>query len=191
MAAAAFRLPRRCYNPGTSTRAGIRNVANNRIAVYPGTFDPITNGHIDLVNRAAPLFDKILIGVAQSPSKGPTLPLELRVSLARKALARHANVEVHGFDTLLAHFVRDAGAGVLLRGLRAVSDFEYEFQMASMNRHLIPEVETLFLTPAEPYSFISSSLVREIARLGGDVSGFVPPLVVEALRQARESRQQQ
>lgn len=191
MAAAAFRLPRRCYNPGTSTRAGIRNVANNRIAVYPGTFDPITNGHIDLVNRAAPLFDKILIGVAQSPSKGPTLPLELRVSLARKALARHANVVVHGFDTLLAHFVRDAGAGVLLRGLRAVSDFEYEFQMASMNRHLIPEVETLFLTPAEPYSFISSSLVREIARLGGDVSGFVPPLVVEALRQARESRQQQ
>ncbi|MCD7099476.1 pantetheine-phosphate adenylyltransferase [Stenotrophomonas sp. MMGLT7] len=169
----------------------MRNVANNRIAVYPGTFDPITNGHIDLVNRAAPLFDKILIGVAQSPSKGPTLPLELRVSLARKALARHANVEVHGFDTLLAHFVRDAGAGVLLRGLRAVSDFEYEFQMASMNRHLIPEVETLFLTPAEPYSFISSSLVREIARLGGDVSGFVPPLVVEALRQARESRQQQ
>ncbi|WP_066096008.1 pantetheine-phosphate adenylyltransferase [Xanthomonas massiliensis] len=163
-------------------------MANKRIAVYPGTFDPITNGHIDLVNRAAPLFEKIYIGVAHSPSKGPTLPLELRVDLARKALSRHSNVDVHGFDTLLADFVRAHDAGVLLRGLRAVSDFEYEFQMASMNRHLIPEVETLFLTPAEPYSFISSSLVREIARLGGDVSGFVPSLVVEALRQARESK---
>lgn len=165
-------------------------MANPRIAVYPGTFDPITNGHIDLVNRAAPLFEKIYVGVAQSPVKGPTLPLALRVDLARKALARHANVDVHGFDTLLADFVRAHDAGVLLRGLRAVSDFEYEFQMASMNRHLIPEVETLFLTPAEPYSFISSSLVREIARLGGDVSGFVPPLVMEALRKARESQSQ-
>ncbi|NEK65063.1 MAG: pantetheine-phosphate adenylyltransferase, partial [Xanthomonas perforans] len=124
------------------------------------------------------------------PSKGPALPLERRVELAQEALAAHANVEVRGFDTLLAHFVRDMGAGVLLRGLRAVSDFEYEFQMASMNRHLIPEVETLFLTPAEQYSFISSSLVREIARLGGDVSGFVPASVVEALRQVRESRSQ-
>lgn len=165
-------------------------VANSRIAVYPGTFDPITNGHIDLVNRAAPLFETVVVGVAQSPSKGPSLPLERRVALAREALGGHANVEVRGFDTLLAHFVRDVGAGVLLRGLRAVSDFEYEFQMASMNRHLIPEVETLFLTPAEQYSFISSSLVREIARLGGDVSGFVPASVVEALRQVREARGQ-
>ncbi len=157
--------------------------ARNRIAVYPGTFDPITNGHIDLVDRAAPLFDKVVLGVAQSPSKGPTLPLQLRVDLARQALAHHANVEVRGFDSLLAHFVREVGGGVLLRGLRAVSDFEYEFQMASMNRHLIPEVETLFLTPAEQYGFISSSLVREIARLGGDVSGFVPPAVAAALRE--------
>jgi len=166
--------------------------SNPRIAVYPGTFDPITNGHIDLVHRAAPLFEKIVVGVAQSPSKGPTLPLALRVELAREALARHDNVEVVGFDTLLAHFVRSVHAGVLLRGLRAVSDFEYEFQMASMNRHLIPEVETevetLFLTPSEQHSFISSSLVREIARLGGDVSGFVPATVLEALRRARESR---
>ncbi|HQX92628.1 MAG TPA: pantetheine-phosphate adenylyltransferase, partial [Thermomonas sp.] len=115
------------------------------------------------------------------PSKGPALPLPLRVQLAQQALAHHANVEVRGFDSLLAHFVRDIGAGVLLRGLRAVSDFEYEFQMASMNRHLIPEVETLFLTPAEQYGFISSSLVREISRLGGDVSGFVPTAVVVAL----------
>ncbi|MEE7546408.1 pantetheine-phosphate adenylyltransferase [Xanthomonas sp. Kuri4-1] len=165
-------------------------VANSRIAVYPGTFDPITNGHIDLVNRAAPLFEKVVVGVAQSPSKGPALPLARRVALAQEALGSHGNVEVLGFDTLLAHFVREVGAGVLLRGLRAVSDFEYEFQMASMNRHLIPEVETLFLTPAEQHSFISSSLVREIARLGGDVSGFVPASVVEALRQVRESRAQ-
>mgnify|MGYP005815978561 FL=1 len=162
-------------------------MAHRRIAVYPGTFDPITNGHIDLVDRAAPLFEKVIVGVASSQAKGPTLPLDLRVRLANEALSGHANVEVMGFDSLLAHFVRDVGAGVLLRGLRAVSDFEYEFQMASMNRHLIPEVETLFLTPAEQYSFISSSLVREIARLGGDVSGFVPPAVAEALREARRA----
>ncbi|MBN8261013.1 MAG: pantetheine-phosphate adenylyltransferase [Xanthomonadales bacterium] len=159
-----------------------------RIAVYPGTFDPITNGHVDLVDRAAPLFETLIVGVAASPSKGPALPLDLRVGLAREALARHANVEVRGFDTLLAHFVRDIGAGVLLRGLRAVSDFEYEFQMASMNRHLIPEVETLFLTPAEQYGFISSSLVREISRLGGDVSGFVPAAVAAALEAQRRNR---
>jgi pantetheine-phosphate adenylyltransferase len=156
-----------------------------RTAVYPGTFDPITNGHLDLVNRAAPLFETLIVGVAASPSKGPALPLALRVQLAQQALAHHANVEVRGFDSLLAHFVRDIGAGVLLRGLRAVSDFEYEFQMASMNRHLIPEVETLFLTPAEQYGFISSSLVREISRLGGDVSGFVPTSVVVALEAHR------
>ena len=153
-----------------------------RIAVYPGTFDPITNGHVDLIDRAAPLFEHLIVGIAESPGKGPTLPLQMRVDLARKALAQFGNVEVRGFDGLLAHFVRDMGAGVLLRGLRAVSDFEYEFQLASMNRHLIPEVETLFLTPAEQYGFISSSLVREISRLGGDVSGFVPPAVASALQ---------
>ncbi|MDH5824310.1 pantetheine-phosphate adenylyltransferase [Luteimonas sp. RD2P54] len=158
------------------------SVARTRIAVYPGTFDPITNGHVDLVDRAAPLFEKIIVGVAASPAKGPTLDLDLRVRLACDALAGYGNVEVRGFDSLLAHFVRDLGAGVLLRGLRAVSDFEYEFQLASMNRHLIPEVETLFLTPAEQYGFISSSLVREISRLGGDVSAFVPAAVAEALQ---------
>jgi pantetheine-phosphate adenylyltransferase len=158
------------------------SVARTRIAVYPGTFDPITNGHIDLVDRAAPLFERLIIGVAASPGKGPALPLELRVDLARQAVAHHKHIEVRGFDCLLAHFVAEVGGGVLLRGLRAVSDFEYEFQLASMNRHLIPEVETLFLTPAEQYGFISSSLVREIARLGGDVSGFVPPAVAEALQ---------
>ncbi len=157
------------------------SLARTRVAVYPGTFDPITNGHIDLVARAAPLFERVVVGIAASPGKGPALPLEQRVELARIALAGNDNVEVVGFHSLLAHFVHDIGAGVLLRGLRAVSDFEYEFQMASMNRHLIPDVETLFLTPAEQHSFISSSLVREVARLGGDVSGFVHPAVAQAL----------
>ena len=157
-------------------------VARTRIAVYPGTFDPITNGHIDLINRAAPLFERLIIGIAESPGKGPTLPLALRVELAQQAVAHHPHIEVRGFDCLLAHFVAEVGGGVLLRGLRAVSDFEYEFQLASMNRHLIPEVETLFLTPAEQYGFISSSLVREISRLGGNISGFVPPAVAAALQ---------
>lgn len=157
------------------------SLARNRVALYPGTFDPITNGHIDLVARASTLFEKVVVGVAESPGKGPALPLAERVDLARTALAAFANVEVLGFNSLLAHFVHEIGAGVLLRGLRAVSDFEYEFQLASMNRHLIPDVETLFLTPAEQHSFISSSLVREVARLGGDVSGFVHPAVAKAL----------
>ncbi len=156
--------------------------ARQRIAVYPGTFDPITNGHIDLMVRAAPLFEKIVVGVAESPSKAPGFALEERIELARLGLANLPNVEVRGFSNLLAHFVQEVGGGVLLRGLRAVSDFEYEFQLASMNRHLIPEVETLFLTPAEKYGFISSSLVREIARLGGDVSGFVHPAVLAAFK---------
>lgn len=156
--------------------------SRQRVALYPGTFDPITNGHADLVVRAAPLFERIIVGVAESPAKGPGFPLDERIALAKAALGDIANVEIRGFSGLLAHFVREVGAGVLLRGLRAVSDFEYEFQLASMNRHLVPEVETLFLTPAEQYSFISSSLVREIARLGGDVSGFVHPSVASALR---------
>lgn len=155
--------------------------SRNRIAVYPGTFDPVTNGHVDLVCRASPLFESVIVGVAESPGKSPALPLQERVDLTRIALSGLDNVEVRGFDTLLAHFVEEVGAGVLLRGLRAVSDFEYEFQLASMNRHLIPGVETLFLTPAEQHSFLSSSLVREIARLGGDVSGFVHPAVAAAL----------
>ncbi len=163
------------------------SVSPIRTAVYPGTFDPITNGHIDLINRAAPLFERIVIGVAASQKKGPALLLEKRVALAREAVAHHPHVEVTGFDSLLAEFVHKVGGRVLLRGLRAVSDFEYEFQMASMNRHLIPDAETLFMTPAEQFGFISSTLVREIARLGGDVSGFVPPSVASALREAREN----
>ena len=154
----------------------------SRVAIYPGTFDPITNGHVDLVHRAAPLFERVIVAVAESPGKGPGFDLNERIELAREALADVANAEVLGFSSLLAHFVDEVGAGVILRGLRAVSDFEYEFQLASMNRHLIPRAETLFLTPAEQYSFISSSLVREIARLDGDVSGFVHPAVQQALR---------
>lgn len=157
------------------------SLSRARVAVYPGTFDPITNGHIDLVHRAAPLFDRLVVAIADSQSKGPCFTLAERIELAREALGDIGNVEVVGFATLLARFVDEIGAGVILRGLRAVSDFEYEFQLASMNRHLIPQAETLFLTPAEQYSFISSSLVREIARLGGDVSGFVHPVVQRAL----------
>ncbi len=160
-----------------------QRIASPRIAVYPGTFDPLTNGHIDLVQRAAPLFEKLVVAIAESPVKGPSFPLAQRIELARGAMSQIPNVEIRGFATLLADFVHEIGAGVIIRGLRAVSDFEYEFQLASMNRHLIPHVETLFLTPAEQYSFISSSLVREIARLGGDVSGFVHPAVALALKQ--------
>ena len=154
----------------------------NSIAVYPGTFDPITNGHADLVQRACRLFDQVIVAVAANAPKQPAFPVERRVELARNALADMENVEVVGFDTLLADFVRARGAGVILRGLRAVSDFEHEFQLASMNRRLAPEVETMFLTPAEKFSYISSSLVREIAALGGDVGPFVHKDVVAALK---------
>ena len=159
----------------------------SRVAVYPGTFDPITNGHVDLATRAASLFDRLIVAIADSATKGTSLGLGERISLARVALAGIPNIEVRGFSTLLADLVEEIGAGVIVRGLRAVSDFEYEFQLASMNRHLIPSAETLFLTPAEQYSFISSSLVREIARLGGDVSGFVHPVVQQALRNTYRS----
>ena len=149
--------------------------------VYPGTFDPITNGHIDLVERASRLFDRVIVAVAVNPDKGTAFPIETRVTLAREVLAHVANVEVCSFDNLLVDFVRQKEAGVILRGLRAVSDFEYEFQLAGMNRHLAPNVETLFLTPAEQYAYISSSLVREISSLGGDVTPFVHRKVVAAL----------
>ena len=150
--------------------------------IYPGTFDPITNGHTDLVERASRLFDKVIVAIAASEDKGTAFPIEDRVSLARDVLGHIDNVEVCCFDNLLVDFVRQREAGVILRGLRAVSDFEYEFQLAGMNRHLAPEVETLFLTPAEQYAYISSSLVREIASLGGDVTPFVHRKVVAALR---------
>lgn len=157
-------------------------------AIYPGTFDPITNGHADLVQRAALRFDQVIVAVAGSGSKEPCFSLKKRISLAEIALEKLDNVSVVGFDGLLADFAVKQGAGVILRGLRAVSDFEYEFQLASMNRKLAPTVETMFLTPDEGYSFISSSLVREIAGLGGDVSAFVHPAVKEALSERLNSR---
>lgn len=150
-------------------------------AIYPGTFDPITNGHIDLVQRATRLFDKVIVGVAESAGKQPVLPIDERIQLARDALKEIHNVEVCGFNNLLVQFVQQQSASVIIRGLRAVSDFEYEFQLASMNRHLDANVETVFLTPAEQYSYISSSLVREIAKLGGDITPFVPANVAAAL----------
>lgn len=152
-----------------------------RVAVYPGTFDPITNGHTDLVHRAARLFDRVVVAVAVSAGKKPICGVDERMALAREVLAGIPQVEVVSFDSLLVGFVRKIGAGIILRGLRAVSDFEYEFQLAGMNRRLAPDIETVFLTPAEQYSYISSSLVREIARLGGDVSEFVHPAVRAAL----------
>lgn len=145
----------------------------NITAIYPGTFDPLTHGHSDLIQRAARLFEGVIVAVAANPAKAPVFSLEERVGMAREALAGLDNVEICGFDGLLAEFARRRGANVIVRGLRAVSDFEHEFQLASMNRHLVPEVETLFLSPAEQYAYISSSLVREIAALGGDVSPFV------------------
>ncbi|MDT8409781.1 MAG: pantetheine-phosphate adenylyltransferase [Wenzhouxiangellaceae bacterium] len=166
------------------------NAFDYSVAIYPGTFDPLTNGHTDLIGRAARMFRKVIVAIAESPHKKPAFELEKRIELARLVLHENAldNVEVTGFDNLLAHFVEQRGAGVILRGLRAVSDFEYEFQLASMNRHLVTEAETVFLTPAEEYSFISSSLVKEIARLGGDVSEFVDERVTKALRQRFDIR---
>ena len=157
-------------------------MGDSNLAVYPGTFDPITNGHIDLVQRAARLFKRVIVAVAENPGKSPCFDMAERIHFAKLALDSMENVKVVGFSNLLVDFVRQSGASVLLRGLRAVSDFEYEFQLASMNRHLAPEVETLFLTPSEQYSFISASLVKEIARLAGDVAGFVPSEVHEALK---------
>ena len=151
-------------------------------AVYPGTFDPITNGHSDLVVRASRVFGKVIVAIAVNPGKNPAFTLKERVGLSQEVLSGIENVEVCSFDTLLVDFVRKRGAGVILRGLRAVSDFEYEFQLAGMNRRLAPTVETMFLTPAEQFAFISSGLVREIAALGGDVGEFVHPAVQAALR---------
>ena len=149
--------------------------------VYPGTFDPFTRGHEDVVRRASRLFDAVIVGIADSESKRPLFTAAERIAMARDVLAAHTNVQVMGFSGLLMDFVHSVEASVILRGLRAVSDFEYEFQMAGMNRNLYPEVETLFLTPAEQYLFMSSSIVREIASLGGDVSSFVSPPVAARL----------
>ena len=150
--------------------------------VYPGTFDPFTRGHEGLVRRAARLFDRVVVGVADSESKRPFFSAAERVAMVREVIAPFGNVEVVPFSSLLMDFVHAQGARVILRGLRAVSDFEYEFQMAGMNRNLHPEVETMFLTPSEQYMFVSATIVREIAKFGGDVSQFVHPSVMARLK---------
>jgi pantetheine-phosphate adenylyltransferase len=155
------------------------------VAVYPGTFDPITNGHSDLVERAAGLFDRVIVAIAANPGKTPLFDLDQRVTMAEQVLSRFENVEVCGFSDLLVDFVQANNAKVILRGLRAVSDFEYEMQLASMNRHLADSLETVFMTPSEETSFISASLVKEIALHGGDVSKFVHEGIVEALNSAK------
>jgi pantetheine-phosphate adenylyltransferase len=152
------------------------------IVVYPGTFDPITHGHTDLVQRASKLFDKVIVAIAESPSKKPLLPLDQRTLLAREVLQDLDKVEVIGFSGLLTEFMKEHDACAVLRGLRAVSDFEYEFQLANMNRAIYPQFEALFLTPAEKFSFVSSTLIREVAALNGDVTKFVHPSVAAALK---------
>lgn len=154
-------------------------------AIYPGTFDPITRGHEDLVHRASKLFDELVVAVAADSGKSPFFSLDERVAMARAVLADYPNVKVMGFSGLLMEFSRQQQARIIMRGLRAVSDFEYEFQLAGMNRGLYPDVETIFLTPSEQYMFISATIVREIARLGGDASKFVHPLVAEQLYKKR------
>jgi len=154
---------------------------NRRVAIYAGTFDPMTRGHEDLVRRAVNLFDHVIVAIAASHAKRPFFTLEERVEMAREVLVSYPNAEVCSFNGLLMDFLHERGAKVILRGLRAASDFEYEFQMAGMNRNLYPEVETLFLTPSEQYMFISATMVREIAVLGGDVGKFVQPSVRERL----------
>ena len=149
--------------------------------VYPGTFDPFTRGHEDLVRRAAKLFDRVVVGIADSDNKKPMFSTAERIAMTREVLVGSPNIEVAGFSGLLMDFVHSVGASVIVRGLRAVSDFDYEFQMAGMNRNLYPEVETLFLTPGEQYMFVSATIVREIATFGGDVSAFVHPIVLGKL----------
>lgn len=152
-------------------------------AVYAGTFDPITYGHVDLVERASRIFSEVIVGIAASPNKKPLFSLEERVAMTKSVLSQYSNVKVYGFQSLLLDFAREHNANVILRGLRAVADFDYEFQLASMNRNLNPKIESMFLMPGEKYMYVSSSIVKEIAVLGGDVSGFVPELVMAALQE--------
>lgn len=151
------------------------------IAVYAGTFDPITYGHIDIIERAANIFSQVIIAIAASPNKKPLFSLDERVKMVTEVLQQYKNVEVSGFDSLLLDFAKTCQANIILRGLRTVTDFDYEFQLASMNRNLNSDIETIFLMPGEKYMYVSSSLIREIASLGGNVSGFVPNIVTEAL----------
>ena len=150
-------------------------------AIYPGTFDPMTNGHLDIVTRAALMFDHVILAIAASPGKKPMFTLDERVALATQVTSHLNNVEVIGFSDLMANFAKAQGANVLVRGLRAVSDFEYEMQLANMNRHLLPTLESVFMMPSKEWSFISSSLVKEVARHGGDITPFLPQVITQAL----------
>jgi len=159
-------------------------------AIYPGTFDPVTNGHIDIIARAARLYNEVIVAVAVNSNKSPLFDITQRVELLEEVTADFDNVRIIGFDNLLVDCAKQQGAGVILRGLRAISDFEYEFQLAGMNRRLSPDLETVFLTPAEQYEFISSSMIKEIARLGGDVSSFVPSIVQKQLIKKFDTRRE-
>ncbi len=152
-----------------------------QVAIYPGTFDPLTNGHVDIVKRALALFDKVIVAVAESPDKRPFLSHEQRISLARQCFSPHGNVSVEGFSGLLTNFALSKSTTIVIRGLRAVSDFEYEFMLAGMNRKLMPTIETIYLMPSDEYMFVSSSFVREVAKLKGDITKFVPPEVLAVL----------
>ncbi|HUN44164.1 MAG TPA: pantetheine-phosphate adenylyltransferase [Acetobacteraceae bacterium] len=161
---------------------------HRRVGLYPGTFDPVTNGHLDVIGRAARLLDKLVVGVAKNPGKGPLLSLEERVELVQAEIASIAShngmtIEVMPFDTLLVHFARTVGASMIVRGLRAVSDYDYEIQMAGMNYRMAPDIETVFLMASERHQFIASRLVKEVAMLGGDISSFVPPLTLQRVLQ--------
>jgi len=151
-------------------------------AVYPGTFDPITNGHLDILSRGGRMFDRIIVAILRNPDKDPLFPLEERVEILKAVVSRWPNVQVETFDGLLVEFARARSAQVIVRGLRALSDFEYEFQMTLMNQRLEPGIQTVFMMPSETYSYVSSRLVKEVARLGGDVTGLVPPEVVDRLK---------
>jgi pantetheine-phosphate adenylyltransferase len=166
----------------------MKNTTHDKIAIYPGTFDPVTLGHVDLIERASRFFDRIIVAVAVNVEKSPLFSLEERVDLCSQVLKVYKNVEVQGFESLLTDFAKQCGANIILRGLRAVSDFDYEFQLASMNRRLASDIESMFLMPAEKYSYISSRLVREIASLGGDVKDFVPDIIAKQLQKKMQER---
>ena len=155
------------------------------LAIYPGTFDPLTNGHVDIIQRGSRLFDRIVVGILLNVEKSPLFTVDERVAIAREVFAGNPNVEVDTFDGLLVEYARRKRAGVIVRGLRAISDFEYEMQMALMNRHLNPDVETVFMMPAEPYTYVSSRLVKEVAGLGGSITNLVPRLVEDRLREKK------
>jgi pantetheine-phosphate adenylyltransferase len=159
------------------------------LAIYPGSFDPLTNGHVDIIQRGARLFDRIVVAILLNVEKSPLFTVDERVDIAREVFAKNPNVEVDTFDGLLVEYARRKGAGVIVRGLRAISDFEYEMQMALMNRNLNPAVETVFMMPAEPYTYVSSRLVKEVAALGGSISNLVPRVVEDRLRKKKHGRE--